>query len=125
VIMLDIDHFKSINDNHGHDYGDTILTRIARTLVDNLRTRDTVARWGGEEFLVLCPYTTLEHGRALANKLRLRILELGETAKSPVSASFGVATLHDESIDQFIKRVDEALYKAKQNGRNRVEISAA
>jgi diguanylate cyclase (GGDEF)-like protein len=123
AIMLDIDHFKSINDNHGHDYGDTILTRIAKTLVENLRSRDTVARWGGEEFLVLCPYTSLEHGKALADKLRLCIQEIGNTARSPVSASFGVATLQNESIDAFIKRVDEALYKAKQKGRDRVEIS--
>jgi diguanylate cyclase (GGDEF)-like protein len=123
TIMLDIDHFKSINDNHGHDYGDTVLTRIAKTLVENLRTRDTVARWGGEEFLVLCPFTSLEHGKALADKLRLRVKELSDSAKAPVSASFGVATLRDESIDEFIKRVDEALYKAKQNGRDRVEVS--
>ena len=108
LIMLDIDHFKSINDNHGHDYGDTILTRIAKTLVENIRARDTVARWGGEEFLLVCPYTPLEHGGALAEKLRLRIKELSKDSKERVSASFGVAMLRDESIDEFIKRVDEA-----------------
>jgi diguanylate cyclase (GGDEF)-like protein len=123
LIMLDIDHFKSINDNHGHDYGDTVLVKIAKTLVENLRARDTVARWGGEEFLLLCPHTPLEHGESLAEKLRLRIKELSKVSKAPISASFGVAMLRDESIDAFIKRVDEALYKAKQNGRDRVEVS--
>lgn len=123
VIMLDIDHFKSINDTHGHDYGDAVLIKIARTLVDTLRSSDAVARWGGEEFLIVCPATSLEHGKALAEKLRLRIKSLSSSTKSPVSASFGVGMLGDESIDDFIRRVDEALYKAKQNGRDRVEVS--
>lgn len=125
VIMLDIDHFKSINDNHGHDYGDAVLIKIARTLVDTLRSSDTVARWGGEEFLIVCPATSLEHGIALAEKLRQRIKSLSSSTKAPVSASLGVGMLGDESIDEFIKRVDDALYKAKQNGRDRVEVSAS
>jgi diguanylate cyclase (GGDEF)-like protein len=117
VIML------AINDNHGHDYGDAVLIKIARTLVDTLRSSDTVARWGGEEFLIVCPATSLEHGKALAEKLRQRIKALSSSTKSPVSASLGVGMLGDESIDEFIKRVDDALYRAKQNGRDRVEVS--
>jgi diguanylate cyclase (GGDEF)-like protein len=125
VMMLDIDHFKSINDNHGHDYGDAVLIKIARALVDTLRSSDTVARWGGEEFMLVCPNTPLEKGMALAEKLRLRIKALSSSTESPVSASFGVAMLGDESVDELVKRVDEALYKAKQKGRDRAEVSAA
>jgi diguanylate cyclase (GGDEF)-like protein len=123
VIMLDIDHFKSVNDNHGHDYGDEILIKVARTLTDTVRSSDAVARWGGEEFILVCPNTPLDKGMALAEKLRLRIKLLSSGAKSPISASFGVAMLGDESVDELVKRVDEALYKAKQNGRDRVEAS--
>src|SRR5690606_28228586 len=110
LIMLDIDHFKPINDNHGHDYGDEVLIKAARTLVETLRTSDAVARWGGEEFLLVCPNTSLDNGRALAEKLREHI-----KSQCTVTASFGVAMLGNESIDQLIKRVDEALYRAKQN----------
>ncbi|HEX7025867.1 MAG TPA: GGDEF domain-containing protein, partial [Gammaproteobacteria bacterium] len=123
VIMLDIDHFKPINDTHGHDYGDEVLIKVARALVETLRTSDAVARWGGEEFLLVCPNTSLQNGAALAEKLRERIKALGIGGKCRISASFGVATLGNESIDQLIKRVDEALYRAKQNGRDRVEVS--
>lgn len=123
LIMLDIDHFKPINDNHGHDYGDEVLISVARTLVETLRTSDAVARWGGEEFLLVCPNTSLENGRALAEKLREHVKSQSATGKTPLTASFGVATLGNESIGQLIKRVDEALYRAKQNGRDRVEIS--
>lgn len=123
LIMLDIDHFKPINDNHGHDYGDEVLINVARTLVETLRTSDAVARWGGEEFLLVCPNTSLENGRALAEKLREHVKSKSAAIKTPLTASFGVATLGNESIDQLIKRVDEALYRAKQNGRNRVEVS--
>jgi diguanylate cyclase (GGDEF)-like protein len=111
-----------INDTHGHDHGDAVLVKVARTLVEYLRTSDAVARWGGEEFLLVCPNTSLESGKALAEKLRYRIRNLGSDACA-ISASFGVATLGNESIEKLIKRVDEALYLAKQNGRDRVEIS--
>jgi diguanylate cyclase (GGDEF)-like protein len=124
VILLDVDHFKQINDTHGHDHGDTVLVKVAHTLTEYLRTSDAVARWGGEEFLLVCPNTSLESGKALAEKLRYRIKNLGAEG-STLSASFGVATLGNESIEKLIKRVDEALYRAKQNGRDRVEISEA
>jgi diguanylate cyclase (GGDEF)-like protein len=125
VILLDVDHFKQINDTHGHDFGDEVLIKIARTLVETLRASDAVARWGGEEFLLVCPNTSLESGEALAQKLRLRIRAISTSASGPISASFGVATLGNESIDELLKRVDEALYRAKQNGRDRVEVSDA
>lgn len=122
VILLDVDHFKQINDTYGHDHGDAVLVKVARTLVEYLRTSDAVARWGGEEFLLVCPNTSLESGKALAEKLRYRIKNLTSDS-CKISASFGVATLGNESIEKLIKRVDEALYRAKQNGRDRVEIS--
>jgi diguanylate cyclase (GGDEF)-like protein len=122
VILLDVDHFKQINDTYGHDHGDAVLVKVARTLVEYLRTSDAVARWGGEEFLLVCPNTSLESGKALAEKLRYRIKNLTADA-CKISASFGVATLGNESIEKLIKRVDEALYRAKQNGRDRVEVS--
>lgn len=125
VILLDVDHFKQINDTHGHDFGDEVLIKIAKTLVETLRASDAVARWGGEEFLLVCPNTSLESGEALAQKLRLRIRAVSTSASTPISASFGVATLGNESIDALLKRVDEALYRAKQNGRDRVEVSSA
>lgn len=125
VILLDVDYFKQINDTHGHDLGDEVLIKIATTLVESLRASDAVARWGGEEFLLVCPNTSLESGSALAEKLRLRIKTLSSFVNTPVSASFGVASLAKESIDELLKRVDEALYRAKQNGRDRVEVSLA
>jgi diguanylate cyclase (GGDEF)-like protein len=127
VILLDVDHFKEINDTYGHDHGDEVLVRIAKTLGETLRASDAVARWGGEEFLLVCPNTSLESGRSLAEKLRERIktISLEAVPTLSISASFGVATLGYESLEKLIKRVDEALYLAKQNGRDRVEISEA
>src|SRR5690606_16067355 len=102
VILLDVDHFKQINDTHGHDLGDDVLIRMAKTLVETLRASDAVARWGGEEFLLVCPNTSLESGKALAEKLRLRIKTVGAAVGTTVSASFGVATLNNESIDELL-----------------------
>lgn len=124
VILLDVDHFKHINDAYGHDHGDSVLVKVAKTLVETVRTSDAVARWGGEEFLLVCPNTSLESGKALAEKLRQRIKILSPDSYT-ISASFGVATLGNESIEKLVKRVDAALYRAKENGRNRVEVSEA
>jgi diguanylate cyclase (GGDEF)-like protein len=124
VILLDVDHFKQINDTYGHDHGDAVLVKVARILVETLRASDAVARWGGEEFLLVCPNTSLDSGGALAEKLRYRVKNLGANGAS-ISASFGVATLGRESIEELIKRVDAALYRAKEKGRDRVEISEA
>ena len=124
VIMFDLDHFKRINDEFGHDAGDRVLEGVAKLVNGHLRVPDQLSRWGGEEFLVIAPGTDLEGGKATA----LRLREVVEGAKfdgtSPVTASFGVAAYHDgDTPETLLKRADEALYKAKASGRNRVEVS--
>lgn len=121
LIMLDIDHFKEINDNHGHTVGDAVLTKIATIVGNELRKSDIFARWGGEEFMILCPETGLDSGLVLAEKLRQIISATTFDTAGNVTSSFGVTSYqHSESVDMFIKRVDELLYRAKISGRNRV-----
>ncbi len=124
-LMLDIDHFKKINDLHGHLAGDYVLKEVARIIQQRIRRDEVLARYGGEEFAVILPETTLEGARALADGLREKIEESrfvfqGETIR--VTISIGVAMLHDDdkaSLD-LIRRADEKLYAAKRAGRNRV-----
>jgi diguanylate cyclase (GGDEF)-like protein len=126
IVMLDIDYFKSINDAHGHAVGDKVLSRIAMLVQDNIRTSDLFARWGGEEFVVVCRNTRLQAASLIAEKLRAIIAEESFDVAGSVHASFGVATLRtDETLEQIFARVDSALYDAKHRGRNRVEISPA
>ncbi len=125
VIMLDIDNFKKINDTFGHYSGDRVLQEIAGLLVSNVRKTDTVGRWGGEEFLIICPQTDLSGAKQLAEHLRTRIehLELSDIAGS-VTASFGVAPyLKDDSSETLIQRTDAALYGAKEASRNCVMVA--
>lgn len=124
LIMLDLDHFKNINDQHGHDMGDNSLIATAQLLTQQCRTGDILARWGGEEFLLLLPQTTLQDALVLAERLRQAIAALAlEDAhgKIALSASFGVIAREQQAqLEQLINAVDEHLYQAKQNGRNRV-----
>ncbi|MDR5897579.1 diguanylate cyclase [Halomonas vilamensis] len=122
LIMLDIDHFKPINDTHGHDVGDQVLVHLANVLRENLRMTDLCARWGGEEFIVLVPETAIFQARQLAEKLREAIVATEfPVVGQKISASFGVIEAHhDELMLQVIKRVDLALYQAKAAGRNQV-----
>lgn len=125
IILLDLDYFKTINDTYGHIEGDYVLKTLSHFLQSNVRNSDIVGRWGGEEFIILCPNTNLENTKALANKLRIEISELNINSHIKITASFGVAQ-YDKAIDKmninyFINRVDEALYKAKNNGRNKIE----
>lgn len=124
LIMLDLDHFKSINDQHGHDMGDSCLIATARLLTQQCRTGDILARWGGEEFLLLLPATSLQEALQLAERLRQALagLSLDSTqAGLSLSASFGViAREQQEQLEQLINAADERLYQAKQSGRNRV-----
>lgn len=126
VIALDIDHFKAINDSHGHDVGDRVITTVARLLKDSSRSGDIVARWGGEEFIVLLPETDGERAAALAERLRKDIARLGFRAgqgPAAITASFGVAARNGhESLDDLICAADHRLYAAKAGGRNRVEL---
>jgi len=124
VLVGDLDHFKRVNDTHGHDAGDEVLRAIGRRLRRNLREEDLAVRWGGEEFLLVLPSTTAEEAARVAEKLRELI---GQTpihcAGGPVAVtiSFGVAAFAGETtVRELIKRADDALYRAKRTGRNRV-----
>ncbi|MEY4564276.1 MAG: putative domain and rane protein [Pseudomonadota bacterium] len=119
LMMVDIDHFKAINDQHGHDEGDRVITRIAQALRDGLRVGDFVARWGGEEFCVLMPRIRLAEARALAERLTLQVAASGHP-RVTISVGIAEARAHSETAETVIKRADEAMYLAKQSGRNRV-----
>lgn len=122
LIIGDVDHFKSINDTHGHQTGDEVLKTIADLLRSGVRSVDIVGRWGGEEFLVICPDTDLDGALALAEKLRLSIAAEPFAAIGSTTSSFGIAQYRaGESFKDTVARADTALYKAKINGRNRVE----
>jgi len=125
VLMLDLDHFKQINDKHGHDAGDTVLTAFARLLEERLRETDLIARIGGEEFLVLLNNTSSQRAVAVAEALRqsleqLPIAHQGNTLK--LTVSIGVAEYGPDGmdLDTLSRTADERLYRAKANGRNRV-----
>ena len=124
VVIIDVDKFKSVNDTHGHQVGDQVLQHVAVVLDRAVRESDFVGRWGGEEFMVLCPATGAEAAGLVAEKLRAAI----EAHEFPVvgrkTASFGVAELAEgEMLEHAVERADAALYRAKENGRNRVEVA--
>jgi diguanylate cyclase (GGDEF)-like protein len=124
VILLDIDHFKSINDLYGHNEGDTVLQEITRVLKKSIGNLGSVGRWGGEEFLILLPNANLEQAQIQAETLRATLAK-HKFGVGQVTASFGVASLlPSESTKDLMRRVDENLYSAKLSGRNRVEIKA-
>ncbi|SEA14757.1 GGDEF domain-containing protein [Microbulbifer marinus] len=124
VLIGDLDNFKSINDNYGHAFGDRVLQDVAQTLQDNTRTDDIVARWGGEEFLILLPNTDQNGGGILAEKLRDKVEELSRKYDPPVkiSISFGVAEGDPASAThgQLLAEADARMYRAKDGGRNKV-----
>lgn len=124
VIMLDIDHFKQINDQYGHDAGDRALVTIANLLSQQIRTGDILSRWGGEEFLLILPETDLAHACAFAERLRQSIAEIKlplDHTGAVLTASLGVATRHGQRrLDELINAADVQLYDAKRQGRNRV-----
>ena len=127
LAMLDIDHFKKINDVYGHARGDAVLSEIGALLQGRIRKSDTAFRHGGEEFLLVLPNTTLLDAQSLCETLRQRIASepIGGMERECVKVSIGIAQFaeQDSSGDATIQRADEALYQAKNNGRNRVEIS--
>ena len=126
VIMLDLDHFKSINDRYGHAIGDVALVATSRVLAGAAREGDIVARWGGEEFLFLLPETNLEAARALAERLQKAIRDIRvpvQNAEISLTASFGVAhCLAQENLESMIARADSCLYQSKQDGRDRISF---
>lgn len=122
MIMFDLDYFKGINDTFGHDVGDEVLRHAARVCNENIRESDVLARWGGEEFVVLAPQTDLEGAEKLAEKLR-EVLEKNQIEPfGTVTGSFGVTVYnHSESFEAWYKRTDSAMYMAKTAGRNCVK----
>ena len=126
VIMMDVDHFKRINDNHGHWVGDRVLQALAKPLQTLVREIDVVARMGGEEFAFVLPETGLEEAANLAERLRLEIetIEVKDNDKSiGITASLGVVTRNDEdeNLESMLTKADDALYVAKKKGRNQIK----
>lgn len=125
LIIMDIDHFKRINDTFGHQTGDLVLKRVAKALKNTIRSIDCVGRWGGEEFLLVCPETSISAAIELAERIRKQIESLHFEKGLAVTISCGVAGLKQgERTERTIARADEQLYQAKRNGRNRVEYGA-
>jgi diguanylate cyclase len=127
VGMMDLDHFKGVNDTHGHQAGDQVLQTVAAYVREHLRRYDQVFRYGGEEFLLLFPNTTASGAKTVLDRLRQGIkrqkIKIGGRKSLHVSASFGVAELlPDVSVDASIELADQALYEAKEAGRNRVHV---
>ena len=124
IIFLDVDHFKEINDSKGHDIGDLVLKDLSKLLTTALRNSDFIARWGGEEFIIMLSGSDTSMANLTAEKLRLLIENspsLQDLAGIPVTASFGVTSIEEgDSIDVIFKRADRALYQAKEGGKNRV-----
>jgi diguanylate cyclase (GGDEF)-like protein len=131
LVLLDLDHFKRVNDTHGHLVGDRVLVHAAETLRQAIRDVDTAARYGGEEFAVLLPDTDLvgaqEVAERCARKLASSSVAVGAAGDVTVTASLGVATFSPESdarVEDLMRRADQALYRAKEAGRNRVMVAA-
>lgn len=124
LMVLDIDFFKKINDRYGHGAGDFVLIELAALVRESLRSSDSLTRWGGEEFIVLCPNTTLSTASLLAERLRNAIACTSFPEVEQVTVSVGVAECEvGETFEQWFKRADEALYRAKSGGRNQVQIA--
>ena len=123
IIMLDLDYFKSVNDTYGHQVGDDVLIEVSKILQQNTRKTDIVGRWGGEEFMIICPEIDSQGGEKLAEKIRTRIELTSFQVIGNITASIGVSIY--EQSDQYksiVERADKALYQAKEQGRNRVVI---
>jgi diguanylate cyclase (GGDEF)-like protein len=123
LLILDLDDFKSINDIYGHGVGDKVLQALARLIPEHLRIQDFFCRWGGEEFVIIAPDTSLKNAVVIAEKLRTLIEAHDFPVVGKITASFGVAAyVQDESIRSFFQRADKALYVAKSKGKNKVEV---
>jgi diguanylate cyclase (GGDEF)-like protein len=120
-VMLDIDHFKDVNDTYGHSVGDEVLVNLTRLIRDKIRNTDALVRWGGEEFVILCSDTPIQNAQFLAEKLRVAIEGATLIKQQQVTCSFGIAEMiPGEDPKKLFERADKALYSAKEGGRNRV-----
>ena len=123
LMILDVDHFKKINDLYGHSIGDQVLIDLSNTIRSSLRGSDSLIRWGGEEFVILCPNTTAETVSKLAERLRKEIASVKFREVGNITLSFGVAECGaEETWEQWLRRADKALYLAKSGGRDQVKI---
>jgi len=123
LVMVDLDHFKSINDTLGHNIGDRVLIRVAEVFMQELRSNDIVCRWGGEEFIILMPSTNIDDGYKVSNKIRETIANIEDLELPPITASFGITRIiDDDTIEKSTNRADSAMYQAKKIGRNCVVI---
>ncbi|MCG5511944.1 diguanylate cyclase [Ectothiorhodospira shaposhnikovii] len=124
IILMDVDHFKKINDRFGHDVGDKVLRRLADTLKDTVRCNDVIARWGGEEFMVMAADTDLQEALKLAERLRREVARLRVPPLEQITISLGLAEAGPgEDLGQLIVRADRALYRAKSEGRNQAVLA--
>jgi diguanylate cyclase (GGDEF)-like protein/hemerythrin-like metal-binding protein len=124
LLVIDIDFFKKVNDSHGHVVGDQVLLTLASVVQSSLRTSDSLTRWGGEEFIVLCPNTTLSTAVVLAERLRDCVAQMDFPEVGRVTVSLGAAEcVGNETWEQWLKRADAALYRAKSGGRNQVQFA--
>jgi diguanylate cyclase (GGDEF)-like protein/hemerythrin-like metal-binding protein/PAS domain S-box-containing protein len=121
LLLLDIDHFKRVNDNYGHQEGDRVLKQVAETVFASIRKSDSLTRWGGEEFIVLMPNTGLSFAGVLSERIRAAIADQTIEPVGQVTVSIGVAEFHPTSNQEdWLDRADRAMYTAKRDGRNRV-----
>lgn len=121
IIAMDIDNFKTINDKYGHANGDMVLVKLSRLIKKNIREIDLMARWGGDEFMLILPNTTLDAAMVTAEKLRMLVENTQLDKRAEITSSFGVAQIrHGESAMRLAIRVDNALYQSKEAGKNRI-----
>lgn len=125
ICIMDIDHFKRINDTYGHQIGDQVLTHVTEYITEHIRPYDKIYRYGGEEFLISMPNTDIETAKMIIERIREGLMSLtaaySDTKPISISASFGIALLTpDMSVEESIERADNALYASKKNGRNRL-----
>ncbi len=124
MLVIDIDHFKRVNDTHGHDAGDEVLRKVVTAVASRKRRSDLLFRMGGEEFVMLLPGATLEQAQQIAEELRLRLSRAELLPGDPITVSIGVSALRPgQTADAWFKSADQALYRAKRRGRNRVELA--
>jgi diguanylate cyclase (GGDEF)-like protein len=123
VLLLDLDHFKDVNDRHGHEMGDRVLQAFAELVRDACRDADLAARWGGEEFLAILPETDAEDAHAMAMRIREAVAAASFYDVDALTVSIGVATFRPgDTLDDVVGRADRALYIAKEEGRDRVAL---
>ena len=125
LLLIDVDHFKAINDQHGHEVGDMVLKQLVEVLSGGIRRTDTLARWGGEEFTILLPGASRDDAFGVGESLRTRVSRTPFESSREVTVSIGLAEYkHGDTADALVRRADQALYEAKNNGRNRVIVAS-